>query len=306
MNLRLVDTFRQVILRGSMTAAAAHLHTSQPSVSRAVADLERSTGLTLFRRHAGRVVPTEAGMAFFREVERSFRGLDSLAQSAREIRLLGSGRLRVACIPALATTLLPIVIAEFCRRWPEAAVSLEMRSESTIARWASAAYCDVGFASLRPDAFGVRIEDLYRGAGVCAVPQAHKLARRRAMTTADLAGEQLIIPSSADVTRIQLDAILHAATSTRVPRIETPYGMTICGLVAEGLGVGIVNPLIAAYRPPAGVRFVPFEPAIVYRGYVVRPEVADENPLADRFVALARQVLAERFDHVVDVVPARA
>ena len=49
MNQRQIEAFRLVMLRGSMTAAAEELGTSQPSVSRLIAELEASTGLALLQ-----------------------------------------------------------------------------------------------------------------------------------------------------------------------------------------------------------------------------------------------------------------
>ncbi len=77
MNLRQIEAFRLVMLRGSMTAAAEELGTSQPSISRLIGELEASTGLTLFVRNGGRIRATDAGSAFYREVDRSFVGLEN-------------------------------------------------------------------------------------------------------------------------------------------------------------------------------------------------------------------------------------
>ncbi len=72
---------------------------------------------------------TDAGSAFYREVDRSFVGLEKLQHSAREILELGSGRLRIVAAPVLALSFLPAVIACFADAHPRVAVSLEMRSE---------------------------------------------------------------------------------------------------------------------------------------------------------------------------------
>lgn len=87
MNLRQVEAFRSIMLRGSMTATAQALRTSQPSISRLIAELEAAIGFKLFERQAGRLKPTDEGLSFYREVERSFLGLDNLNQAARDIRI---------------------------------------------------------------------------------------------------------------------------------------------------------------------------------------------------------------------------
>ncbi|MGV7244084.1 LysR substrate-binding domain-containing protein, partial [Caballeronia sp. M23-90] len=234
MNQRQIEAFRLVMLRGSMTAAAEELGTSQPSISRLIAELEASTGLALFTRNGGRIQATDAGSAFYREVDRSFVGIEKLAHSAREIRQFGSGRLRLVAAPVVALSFVPLVIERFLAAYPRIAVSLEMRSEGTIQRWASSGYCDVGFGTITPDAFGVTSAELYRLPGVCALPANHPLAARERIHARDLKDQSLILPSYADDTRSALDRALRQAGVNQVPTIETPYGATICARVASG------------------------------------------------------------------------
>ncbi|SKD01502.1 DNA-binding transcriptional regulator, LysR family [Burkholderia sp. CF099] len=296
MNQRQIEAFRLVMLRGSMTAAAEELGTSQPSISRLIAELETATGLTLFVRTGGRIHATDAGSAFYREVERSFVGLEKLENSAREIRQLGSGRLRIVAAPVLALSFLPAVIEQFLAAYPRVIVSLEMRSEGTIQRWVSSAYCDVGFATATPDAFGVTSAELYRLPALCALPARHPLTARDRIEAADLRGERLILPSYADDTRSPLDRVLRAAGAGQVPAIETPYGATICALVSRGLGIGIVNPLAAIDTNPKRIVFRPFVPQIMFRGFTLCPQLQQPNPVVQIFLDLVRTMMAGEVD----------
>src|SRR3546814_9943279 len=124
MNFKQVEAFRAVMLSGSMTAAAESLHTSQPNISRLVAQLERSAGFKLFERVAGRLLPTAEGAALFADVERAFIGLHSLERSAQNIRLAGTGRLRIAAVPLLSLNVLPRVVRRFRQEKPEVAIQL--------------------------------------------------------------------------------------------------------------------------------------------------------------------------------------
>ncbi|MEW6342842.1 MAG: LysR substrate-binding domain-containing protein [Pseudomonadota bacterium] len=292
MNQRQIEAFRLVMLRGSMTAAAEELGTSQPSVSRLIAELETSTGLALFTRNGGRIQATDAGSAFYREVDRSFVGLEKLAHSAREIRQFGSGRLRLVAAPVLALSFVPMVIERFLAAYPRIAISLEMRSEGTIQRWASSAYCDIGFATTTPDAFGVTSTELYRLPGVCALPAGPRLAAHKRIHARDLRGENLILPSYADDTRSSLDRVLRQAEVKQVPAIETPYGATICAIVSRGLGVGIVNPLATFDANPAKIQFRPFSPDILFRGFTVCPQQQHTTPIVDSFLEIANDTMA--------------
>jgi DNA-binding transcriptional LysR family regulator len=289
MNLRQIEAFRLVMLRGSMTAAAEELGTSQPSISRMIAELEEGTGLTLFVRNGGRIHATDAGSAFYREVDRSFVGLEKLQHSAREILQLGSGRLRIVAAPVLALSFLPDVIGRFVDAYPRVAVSLEMRSESTIQRWVSSGHCDVGFATTTPDAFGVTSAELYKLAGLCALPAHHSLAARERIRAADLRHDRLILPSYADDTRAAIDRALRPAGADQVPAIETPYGATICALVSRGVGVGIVNPLATVDADPKRIVFKPFAPEIWFRGFTLYPQAQQANPVVGTFLDLVQE-----------------
>ena len=108
-----VEAFRAVMLSGSTTAAARLLHTSQPNVSRSITKLEKHTGLRLFDRLPGKVVPTKDGRAFFKEVQSSFVGLQRLEDAARRIRRFSGSYLRIAGIQTLALGLLPRAIKRF-------------------------------------------------------------------------------------------------------------------------------------------------------------------------------------------------
>jgi DNA-binding transcriptional LysR family regulator len=286
MNQKQIDAFRVVMMRGSMTAAADELGTSQPSVSRLIAELEASTGLQLFTRAGGRIQATAAGTAFYREVDRSFVGLHKLALSAREIQQFGSGRLRLVAAPVLALSLMPQLIEQFLATYPGIAISLEMRSNHTIQRWASSAYCDIGLATGAPDSFGVASTALYELAGLCAIPAGHALAAKEKITASDLKDEALVLPTYADATRSSLDRILQEAGVHQAPAIETPYGATICAMVSRGLGIGIVNPLATMNLRSDRVVFRPFAPEILYRGFALRPQLHQANPLVDAFLEL--------------------
>lgn len=118
-----------------MTAAAEALHTSQPNVSRLIAQLELSTGLKLFERAGVRLIPTKEGSPFFQELERAYVGLDSLRQSAKNIRNLDTGRLHIAAVRSTGLTLIPHVIKDFVATRPELTVSLHMNASPTVVQW---------------------------------------------------------------------------------------------------------------------------------------------------------------------------
>lgn len=290
MKFKEISAFQAVMRSGSMTAAATELYTSQPNVSRLIAQLESSTGLTLFMRSAGRLIPTEEGLAFLREVERAFVGLDTLKDAARNIRQFGKGRLRIAAVPSLAMTVLPLVLQRFHADYPGVNVAMETGSTQLVADSVGSRYCDLGLVSFLPPAAVTDAQPVAELAGCCVLPPGHRLASLDVITPADLAGESFISMSHGDGLRAAVDAAF-AADDRRVMHFETPYGATICKMVGLGLGVGIVNPLVARMHA-AEVVVRPFRPRIPFVSYLLLARNRPANVLVDRFIERLMALIA--------------
>jgi DNA-binding transcriptional LysR family regulator len=293
MNLRQIEAFRVIMLRGSMTAAARELRTSQPSISRLISELEASIELKLFERKAGRLTPTDEGLTFYREVERSFLGLENLAQAAKDIRFFGTGRMRIAAMPAMALGFVPRVIKIFKQRFPNVTISLQMRSEATVTRWTSSHYCDIGFVANIVGSPSIEVRHLYSLPGLCALPSGHRLVNRDVIGPWDLNGESFISLALEDGARARVDRVFDRVGVKRHLALESPFGATICALVQQGLGIGIVNPIVADDYRHTGIAFRPFKPDIVFEGNALFPTHHQANVLVDGFLKIVREELRQ-------------
>ena len=108
--LRHIEIFHAVMTAGNLTEAAGLLHTSQPTVSRELARLEKLIGLQLFERSRGRLHPTVQGLRLFEEVQRSWYGLDRILSAAESLREFRQGELSIACLPVFSQSFLPLQI----------------------------------------------------------------------------------------------------------------------------------------------------------------------------------------------------
>jgi DNA-binding transcriptional LysR family regulator len=286
MNFRQVETFRAVMLTGSMTAAADKLHTSQPNVSRAIARLEQEVGFELFDRVAGRVLPTRGGEALFREIERAFIGLESVADSARAIRELGAGTLRIAAAASISQSVLPRALRIFSEKYPAVRLLVSTSESPTIANMVASGQCDVGFVSYFADKPGVVASVIHVQHAVCILPAGHRLARRKLVTPRDLRGERFISLPAGSSSRMAVDAAF--APGERIMALETTYASTIYGMVREGLGVSLVNPLVGHTMNTAGVATRPFRPNVPFTSHLLLPQLAPRDTHATHFVACMR------------------
>jgi DNA-binding transcriptional LysR family regulator len=290
MNLRQIEAFRAVMMTGSITNAADSLHLSQPAVSRLLADLERSVGFMLFERVKGSVpVATPEGAALFQEVERSFAGLQVLKQAAIDIRNFRTGSLRIVCLPALANGFIPTVIKSFRQANPAVKIQLQARSSSTVRLWVAAKQFDLGLATPGSDVQGVTAELFMSSPGICVLPRQHPLAAKAVITPSDLHEEPFISLSLEDPVRAKVDQVFAEAHVERNVIVETQFAMTICGLVAQGIGCAIVSAASVADSLPPNCILRPFEPRIEFQYMLYLAAHRPPSRIAERFLELLKQ-----------------
>jgi DNA-binding transcriptional LysR family regulator len=284
----LIEAFRAVMLTGSMTEAAELLCTSQPGISRRIAQLERETKLVLFIRGSKRLQPTAEAIAFYREVERTFTALENLSETAKAIRTFGTGHIRIACLPALGLGFLPRVISRFKRDHPDVSITLQTRSSSTVVEWTAAHQCDIGLAAKGAEAKGVDAELFLSVLGACILPPGHPLAKLPVIRPHDLAGLDFISLGLVDSTRAKIDRIFEEAGVERRLGLETQYAATVCSCVLEGLGVSIVNPFVPPDYLGRGLIMRPFLPEVRIEKLLMYPKGRPKSALVDAFVALMK------------------
>ena len=292
LNLRQVEAFRAVFQTGSMTAAGDLMGVTQPAVSRLVRDLEAEIGLPLFDRNGGRVTSTPDAVALFREVERSFHGLDRIAHAAMELRQRREGDLRIAASVAPSFYCLPTVISEFHAAWPGVDVSLRTGSSPEVLDLVAMQHCDIGVAVVPAEAPGVTITPLPAHEVLCALPADHALATQRVIGPRDLDSVPLLMIQ--DYSLLHQRIMLHFDDAGIQPRIvfESSFSGPICALVAEGMGVSLLDPLTAWAYEGDTVALRRFTPAVPYALQLIHSATRPRADRATAFVDILRQHLS--------------
>jgi DNA-binding transcriptional LysR family regulator len=293
MNLKHVEAFRAVMLAGSMTAAAADLHTSQPNISRLISQLERDIDLVLFKRVGIRLIPTSEGNAFFREVERAFVGLQGLQNAAAQIRNLGSGRVRIAAMPSGGLTLVPHAIQRFQAQHPGVTVSLHVNTSGTVNHWTASQFCDVGIAVYASDASACEVELLSVDAAMAVLPRHHRLAAKSVLRAEDFEGEAYVSLCNGDGTRALMDEVFERAGVTRVMATEGQYSAICCEMVRVGMGITLAHPIVARDFAGPDIVIRRFEPETLFPMFLLFPPRQPRDRLTLAFIEHVRDVLRE-------------
>lgn len=149
MNLQQLRYIHEVARRGlNVSEAAEALFTSQPGVSKQIRQFEAELGIEIFVRHGKRLVDvTEPGRQVLAIAERMLRDADNLRQVGAEFTNESAGALSIATTHTQARYVLPRVVRDFLRRFPEVKLSLHQGSPRQVAEMVISGEADVGIAT---------------------------------------------------------------------------------------------------------------------------------------------------------------
>jgi DNA-binding transcriptional LysR family regulator len=282
-SMRHIEVFRAVMLTRSMTGAADMLFVSQSAVSKIVREFEDELGFPLFTRGKGGANPTPEAVALYAEVERAFVGLDRISRTAERIRSRRHGQLRIVAMAALTTVFLPRVIRCFNEQCPEVSISLETYNSAEVVGLVATGLFDIGYAMTPIDTHQVVTSEVMHLDCVCLLPAGHRLAGKRVVRAKDFEGERFVSLANGNTTRLKTDALFKNENVEREMVLDASWSASVSGLVAEGLGVAIVEPFSAELARRAGCQVRNLAQKIEFSFAELRPPHASQNELANIF-----------------------
>jgi len=288
LDLRSLRAFRAIVRTGTVTAAGRELGLTQPAASRLLAQFEREIGFELFHRDRGRLVPTSDALLLFEEVELALGGFAHIQDLIHDIARLRVGRLRLIAPPSFTEGVLPEIVAAFLTRFPGVHLTIDSRSVETVKTMIATRAVDAGFVKLpidRPDLTG---ETVVSSESVCVLPDSHPLARETALDPRKLRGQPLILLGLGRRSRAQIDSAFAEAGVTPDVRIDTHTIGSACGLAARGVGIAIVNSLLARTYLRDGLVTRPFHPELRHEYAFVTATVPGMTRLANEFLIETR------------------
>src|SRR3954470_3142334 len=224
------------------TRAAAREHVAQPALSQQIRRLEAELGLKLVQRTTRRVAMTEAGELLVARARRAIAELDAAHAELQSLAGVQAGRLSVGALHTMGPVDLSLLLATFHRRYPGVELTVREQSSEELAAMLRDDEVDLAFLSVteRIQSHGLALHPLVREELVAVLPADHRLAGRREVPLAELAGDAFI--SFREGARLRELLVTAAATAGFAPRIalESNESHRICSLVSRGLGVAIL------------------------------------------------------------------
>jgi LysR family transcriptional regulator, carnitine catabolism transcriptional activator len=285
MDLRQLRYALAVVDEGTFTAAAAACFVAQPSLSQAVAALERELGASLFDRLGRRVALTAAGEAFVPAAREALRAADTIRADVAAVTGLVAGHLDLVALPTLAVDPVTPLVGAFRRTHPGVVVRLAHPDDSDeLLDRVRTGSSELGITELPVTAGRVVSRLLLRHELVAVLPPGTKAPRR--LGAAALAARPLVTMPAGTSTRDALDAAL-AGTGARIEAaVETDQREAIGPLVLAGAGATVLPRPMAELVGAQGGVVVPLDPPI-WRDIGIVHRDAPLSPAARAFLELS-------------------
>ncbi|EMG28421.1 transcriptional regulator GltC [Listeria fleischmannii 1991] len=245
MELRQLKYFMEVARVEHMTQASENLHVAQSAVSRQIIKLEEELGVALFERVGRNMRLTNVGKDFLAQAKRAVNELQKAEAIVTEYTNPKIGTVRVGLPNSLATKVLPAVISEFRKNYPDISYQFMEGSNAELTNMLLSGDLDLTFLSPVPTEteffYTTRFFDEKLKV---IVPKSHPLSNELTLTLHDLKNEKFILyPNDFDLFQIVQTSAKKKGITLDIAFQSTDF-YTIQGLVGAGLGISILPEMI--------------------------------------------------------------
>ncbi|MGW0707908.1 LysR family transcriptional regulator [Streptomyces sp. NPDC002643] len=271
MQLRELEWFTVLAEVEHMTEASLRLNISQPTLSRALARLERKLGVKLFDRHRSGLRLNKYGEIFRAH---ALRAMDEIDRGEERIATLvdpDRGSVSLGFVHSFGGWLIPDLLSRYRKHAPSTSFELCGGACDTVVDDVRRGNIDIGFVAPEPAADDLDWFPLGREQLCLDVPPGHAFEGRDHVALADLAHEPMVALGAGFGLRQVTDRLCREAGFSPRVAIEVTELSTLRALVAAGMGVAVVPASRPGHTPGPPLPSIPFsDPAFRHYGAVTR------------------------------------
>ena len=241
---RRLQVFHTVARLLSFTKAAEELHMTQPAVTFQVRQLEEQFNTRLFDRTHNRISLTEAGQRVYEFADRIFELYAEMENAVRDMTGEISGMLVIGASTTIAEYMLPSLLGDFKKQYPDINVHLKVSNSDGIVSMVENNDIDLGVVEAPVMNKNLVVEECRKDRLVAIVPPQHALASLETVAIKDLLENAYIAREEGSGTR---EVIQEYLTDLGMQASDVHISMelgspeAIKGAVEAGMGVSIVS-----------------------------------------------------------------
>jgi LysR family hca operon transcriptional activator len=242
MELRHLRYFVAVAEAGSLTVAAARrLHTSQPSLSRQIRDLEDELGAQLLTRRARGIELTPAGRAFLDHARLVLSQVEAAGEAARRLAHPSRPRFTMGFLTGHELKWMPEALRILHDELPNVDVMISSQYSPLLADGLSKGKIDAAFLRRERGVSDLAFRLLVKEPMMVVLPRDHRLAALKSIGPRDLVSETFVtVDDTAPVLRMVIDNYLKRSGINIKPTHEVDNLAMAMSLIASTGGVGLL------------------------------------------------------------------
>lgn len=250
MTIRHLKIFIAVYKYQNVTKAAESLFMTQPTVTRAIQEIEEHYGVKFFERINHRLYINEIGHQFYFHAVHIIDSIDNMENEITDWD--ESGVIRVGATSTIASVVLPPILHEFETAYPKTRVKLVVANGSQLQ--SQLVHNELDFALIEN---GTTLEHLskevfFKDRLVLVLPPDDALLNEPNLTLDKLANAKFLLRENASMVRSSIDKIFAKHDIQITPAMESNSTHAIVQAVHYGLGISILPENLVAYSIKSG------------------------------------------------------
>jgi LysR family hca operon transcriptional activator len=292
MELRHLRYFVAIAEAGSLTLAASRtLHTSQPSLSRQIRDLENEVGAQLLTRRARGIELTPAGRTFLDHARLVLSQADAASEAARRVAHPGKPCFMIGFLTGHELKWMPEALRILRDELPNIDVMVSSQYSPLLADGLSKGKIDAAFLRREIGLPELAYRVLVKEPLMVVLPSNHRLAALKSIDAKDLAGEIFVtVSKTAPVLRAVIDKYLKGSGGNIKPQHEADHLAMGMSLIVSTGGVGLL-PAYAQNFLPSSVTSRPLKGGAPTVDLVLGYKKSNQSPIL--------KLLLSRLDELV-------
>jgi LysR family hca operon transcriptional activator len=297
MELRHLRYFVSVAEAGNLTVAAKQkLHTTQPSLSRQIRDLEEEVGAQLLTRSARGIQLTPAGRAFLEHARLVLSQVEAASEAARRVADPSKPCFAMGFLTGHELRWMPEAMRILRDELPNIDVMISSQYSPLLADGLSKGKIDAAFLRRETGVPDLAFRILVKEPLMVILPSAHRLAALKAISPKDLSGETFVIVSNtAPVLRAVIDKYLKRSGIDVTPAHEADHLAMGMSLIASTGGVGLL-PAYAQNFLPSSVTSRPLKGDAPTVDLVLGYKKSNQSPVLKLLLSRLDELVARASD----------
>ena len=288
LTLRQIEVIRAIMVTGTVGGAARLLNVSSPGISRVMKHAESGLGMKLFSRKGGRYMPTREAHDIFAQINGVYEKVEDLGFVISRLKRGAGSELKIGSVPSISAVMVPRAIADIQRKLPGLIVEIDVLKIEEAIDYLLLGRGEAVAMSYKLDHPLLTFEPLATGRLKCIVPAGHPLAKRRQISAKEIVRHPLIgIDPNDPYGRVMAGIFSRNALAYDL-KIRARFGSTVCALVTNGLGIGVIDEFTLAGDNWPDIRAIEIEEPTVFDTFIAYRKDATLSSACERFVVSLR------------------